>query len=372
MANILKHRFVSAVTDSADPTLIQPSNWNDGHIFSGGSAGGMLIRDPTDATYGAKWLPTSYATASLGTTGVVNDYALGALGTLKCNNASLLTLTGVQAGVDGQLLRISAFNAQVDIPHQDARSLSANRFANFPANGTVSLSPGTWALYQYSLDYWRLVHSTGTQGLGGSLLFAPDGTYDIGAPTTTRPRDVNAQRDVNAGRNLTGLNVVTGASGVIYPASGGIQFPVTPTAQANANTLDDYREQTWTPVLTGSGGGSASYTLQSGTYIKVGRLAIITFYIQLSNKGTLAGSLWVTLPLTQGTVASTNVTYPIGWMALATTWTQVFLNVYHGDVIGYLQGAPVATANQEAASITGTDITNSSIFKAAFAFPTLN
>lgn len=55
MANILKHRFASAKADGADATQVQPSHWNDGHAFSGGNAGDLLIRDPTDATYGAKW-----------------------------------------------------------------------------------------------------------------------------------------------------------------------------------------------------------------------------------------------------------------------------------------------------------------------------
>lgn len=53
--NLLKHRFVSGKSDGADATQVQPSNWNDGHAFSGGAAGDVLTRDPTDATYGAKW-----------------------------------------------------------------------------------------------------------------------------------------------------------------------------------------------------------------------------------------------------------------------------------------------------------------------------
>jgi len=55
MANLLKHRFVSAVTDSVDATKVQPSHWNDGHAFSGGIGGNPLVRDPTDASYGAAW-----------------------------------------------------------------------------------------------------------------------------------------------------------------------------------------------------------------------------------------------------------------------------------------------------------------------------
>jgi len=55
MANVTRHRFASGKTDGPDATQVQPSNWNDGHVYTGGAAGDVLTRDPTDATYGAKW-----------------------------------------------------------------------------------------------------------------------------------------------------------------------------------------------------------------------------------------------------------------------------------------------------------------------------
>jgi hypothetical protein len=61
MANVLKHRFVSVKADGADATQVQPSNWNDGHAFSGGAAGDVLTRDPTDAAFGAIWAPPAVA-----------------------------------------------------------------------------------------------------------------------------------------------------------------------------------------------------------------------------------------------------------------------------------------------------------------------
>lgn len=63
MANVLKHRFASGKANGPDATQVQPSHWNDGHIFSGGNAGDLLTRDPTDASYGAKWVPANQLTA---------------------------------------------------------------------------------------------------------------------------------------------------------------------------------------------------------------------------------------------------------------------------------------------------------------------
>jgi len=66
MANVLKHRFASAKANGPDATQIQPSHWNDGHIFSGGNAGDLLTRDPTDASYGAKWVAPPVAPPATG------------------------------------------------------------------------------------------------------------------------------------------------------------------------------------------------------------------------------------------------------------------------------------------------------------------
>ena len=51
---------------------------------------------------------------------------------------------------------------------------------------------------------------------------------------------------------------------------------------AAANILDDYEEGTWTPSI----GGNASYTTQTGTYTKVGRLVYVNCNIQINVIGT--------------------------------------------------------------------------------------
>ena len=50
----------------------------------------------------------------------------------------------------------------------------------------------------------------------------------------------------------------------------GIAFPATQSASADANTLDDYEEGTWTP--TDGSGARLSLTVTFATYTKVGRL----------------------------------------------------------------------------------------------------
>lgn len=63
--------------------------------------------------------------------------------------------------------------------------------------------------------------------------------------------------------------------------SGGIKFPASQVAVADANTLDDYEEGTFTPTVVGtSTAGSGTYTAQVGRYTKVGNL--VTFTVTLA------------------------------------------------------------------------------------------
>lgn len=66
--------------------------------------------------------------------------------------------------------------------------------------------------------------------------------------------------------------------------NGQIAFPATQVPSANANTLDDYEEGTWTPVLTFATPGdlSVSYSIQSGVYIKIGSLCLVSHRLTTS------------------------------------------------------------------------------------------
>jgi hypothetical protein len=72
---------------------------------------------------------------------------------------------------------------------------------------------------------------------------------------------------------LAGTQTVSGAKtfSEIITASKGVAFPATQVASADANTLDDYEEGTWTPTAIGtSTAGSATYTARIGKYTKIG------------------------------------------------------------------------------------------------------
>jgi len=62
--------------------------------------------------------------------------------------------------------------------------------------------------------------------------------------------------------------------------SGGVYLGGT----GSANKLYDYETGTWTPVAARSSGGniSATYNVQEGSYVKIGNLVTVQFYIELT------------------------------------------------------------------------------------------
>ena len=79
-------------------------------------------------------------------------------------------------------------------------------------------------------------------------------------------------------------------------SGGGISFNGDTAA---ANALDGYEEGTYTPTFTYSNDdGNKVYSIQTGSYTKIGRLVAVNICIVLSNRGTGSGDVRVTLPFT--------------------------------------------------------------------------
>jgi len=173
MANVVKHRFASAKSDGPDATQIQPSHWNDGHAFTGGTAGDSLIRDPTDATFGAKWgaAPSSVgAVTNNSQTGVFNDWApVGLSGRhtiIVWAGTAATTITGITGGVLGQIVTIKNIGASaagiLSFPHYSAASQAANRFINPFSSAPIPVASQGMISYQWLGDAWYLIgHSQG-------------------------------------------------------------------------------------------------------------------------------------------------------------------------------------------------------------------
>lgn len=128
----------------------------------------------------------------------------------------------------------------------------------------------------HSVRYEQVVLNTGTQSIAGVKTFS-DGLV-----------------------STVGLAVGGATAG-----AGGVAFPATAVAVADVNTLDDYEEGTFTPVLTTTGTGFTSGgATGSGIYRKVGGYVHVRGHCTLSgavSAGT--GNVTITgLPFTSGAV----------------------------------------------------------------------
>jgi len=91
-----------------------------------------------------------------------------------------------------------------------------------------------------------------------------------------------------------------------FVSANGMAFPATQVPSANANTLDDYEEGTWTPVYGGSSSNpTCTYDAQFGFYTKVGRVVTCTVLLRTTAASGGSGFLTLTgLPFTSANVAS--------------------------------------------------------------------
>lgn len=79
------------------------------------------------------------------------------------------------------------------------------------------------------------------------------------------------------------------------PTAGQIQFPAVQNPSANANTLDDYEESTYVTTANSTFGTITAYTA-IGNYTKVGRQVTATVEVSITNNGTGATAIDISLP----------------------------------------------------------------------------
>lgn len=124
-------------------------------------------------------------------------------------------------------------------------------------------------------------------GAGGYIRFQ---TSAAGASGSTLRTATEAARIDSAQRLLVGITSANANGGVLQLKSG-ITFPATAVASSDANTLDDYEEGTWTPVVEGATtAGTYVLTTAVGRYTKIGRLVYVMADIAVDTTGNTAGT----------------------------------------------------------------------------------
>ncbi len=176
--------------------------------------------------------------------------------------------------------------------------------------------------------------------------------------------DITIKNDADT----TVLNVATGSSDIEISAgdlifgTAGKGVVLGATTNVDANTLDDYEEGTWTPIIGGSGGTSGqAYSIQGGHYTKVGTQCTVSGYLTFSNKGTITSNLQLkSLPFTTRNAANN-----IGAVTLARVeaWSladdhTLCLHIGENGTAGTFTSYAGATSGHS--SLTTSEVTNTS------------
>jgi len=117
------------------------------------------------------------------------------------------------------------------------------------------------------------------------------GTLTIAAPNTASNYTLTLPTATGTILTSTTPTVATTMSvGNATPAASGsgVTFPATQSLSTDANTLEDYEEGTWTPVLT-VGFTTAGATTLTGTYTKIGQIVFVRASMQAATTFTSAG-----------------------------------------------------------------------------------
>jgi hypothetical protein len=202
----------------------------------------------------------------------------------------------------------------------------------------------------------------------------PDGTGSI---TLDRPVITPAFTSTGIDDNATAeaLQIedaqVTCQTGDLVFATAGKGICLGVTSNTDANTLDDYEEGTWTPVIGGlSGESGQSYGTSPATYTKIGRLVVVNCNINLTAKGTISGlCLLKGLPFTVGSSSANRGTGSCGnWGNLASSLVYCSVYASEGTTYGYIRGATSGTATLN--GLTTSDINDNTYMQFSMSYMT--
>ena len=162
-----------------------------------------------------------------------------------------------------------------------------------------------------------------------------------------------------------------GVGGATPSTSGsGITFPADQTilgASTNANTLDDYEEGTWTPVIGGTTSESGqTYGGQTANYTKVGRLVTLNFRVVLSAKGTITGNVCIKgFPFT----VQNSLDFGAGVTSFANmgaNFTYLYFSAISNNTSAFVQGTKTAVATS--VDLLTADIANNTQFNGSITY----
>jgi hypothetical protein len=257
MAITVKHKFVSAIPDGTDTTIVRPSNWNDDHDLVGTipvANGGTGAATLTGYVYGN-------GTAAMTASTTIANTSITGLGTMSTQNANAVAITGgtmsgvtitgyipttekgvangvatldgsgtvpisqLPAAVLGALSYQGTWNASTNTPTLTSSVGTkgyyyvVNVAGSTNLNGITDWVVGDWAVYNGSA--WQKVDNTdavtSVNGYTGTVVLT---TTDVAEGTNQYFTTARARASVSAGTGIS-YNSTTGVITNSSPSLGG-------------------------------------------------------------------------------------------------------------------------------------------------------
>lgn len=235
-----------------------------GRFYFTGSDGAAFIRAAqieavVDGTPGTNDMPGRlvFSTTADGASGPTERMRIDSAGTVKIGAGA----ASVRAALNDTSNR---GNLQFSDPYDaTGRTVSVG-------NNVYLTASSTWA-YSSSIIGGSAITLSAQNGSPGEIAFFTAQDPDVASTVTERMRIDSA--------------------GIITIAAGQIKFPSTQNASADANTLDDYEEGAFTPVVKDGAAGNAATAASAGFYTKVGNTVHATIsLVDINTTGLTAGN----------------------------------------------------------------------------------
>ncbi len=170
----------------------------------------------------------------------------------------------------------------------------------FPAADALGLSLAGTERVRFDSGGNEFLTGTGA----GIWLNAPatftHGMYTTGGDLAFRSAGANNALRISDGKSVA-------LQGATPQVGAGVSFPATQVASSDANTLDDYEEGSFTPVISGSTvAGAGTYTVQFGNYTKIGTRVFFNLMVGISAHTGTGNILLSGLPFTPRNVSNNN------------------------------------------------------------------
>jgi hypothetical protein len=255
--------------------------------------GKLFYKDNANAVQVIAWKTTPTTAGGTGLT----SYTAGDL----LYYASGTTFTKLAIGTSGQWLGSSGTAPQWNAPAALTKTDDTNVTLTLGGSAsTALLNAASLTLgWTGTLAVSRGGTGTGTAGITafnnitGYTASGATGTTSTNLVFSTSPSITTPTLVGNATLSTGNLIQGTAAKGFNFTANSSL-------AGMTSQLLNYYEEGTWTPTVTSSTGAITSYTLGTCNYTRIGRVVHINFSVTITNAGTGAGALNVSLPFTNG------------------------------------------------------------------------